>query len=107
MFHASIKAAGWIVGGPDVVLHALRDVLGPEGTLLMMVGWEDHTYEMESWSEEKRRAYVRECPPFDPATSRAHREWSILTEYLRTTPGDGAGVRMRIDGPIDRKERVY
>lgn len=29
---------------------------------------------------------MEECPPFDPATSRANRRWSILTEYLRTTP---------------------
>lgn len=87
MLHASVKAVGWVVGGPDVILHALREVLGPEGTLMMYVGWEDGTYEMDSWCEAKRRAYLEECPPFDPATSRAVMGWSILTEYLRTTPG--------------------
>lgn len=87
MLHASVKAVGWVVGGPDVVLHALREVLGPEGTLMMYVGWEDGTYEMDAWPEAKRRAYREECPPFDPATSRAVVGWSILTEYLRTTPG--------------------
>ncbi len=30
---------------------------------------------------------MEECPPFDPARSRAYRKWSILTEYLRTWPG--------------------
>ncbi len=40
MLHASVKSVGWIVGGPDVVLHALRAVLGPDGTLMMMIGWE-------------------------------------------------------------------
>jgi aminoglycoside 3-N-acetyltransferase len=87
MLHASVRAVGWVVGGPDVVLHALREVLGPDGTLMMMVGWEDNPYDLESWPEERRRAYVGECPAFDPATSRANRRWSILTEYLRTTPG--------------------
>jgi aminoglycoside 3-N-acetyltransferase len=87
MLHASVKAVGWVVGGPDVVLHALREVIGPEGTLMMYVGWEDGTYEMATWSEAKRSAYLEECPPFDPATSRANRRWSVLTEYLRTTPG--------------------
>jgi aminoglycoside 3-N-acetyltransferase len=87
MLHASVKAIGWIVGGPDVVLQALLDVLTPDGTLMMYVGWEEAIYEMAEWPEEKRRAYLEECPPFDPATSRAYRKWSILTEYLRTWPG--------------------
>ena len=87
MLHASVGAVGWVVGGPDVILHAVREVLGPDGTLMMMVGWEDNPYDLQAWPEARRRAYLEECPPFDPATSRAHRKWSILTEYLRTTPG--------------------
>jgi aminoglycoside 3-N-acetyltransferase len=87
MLHASVRAVGWVVGGPDVVLHALREVLGPGGTLSMYVGWADGTYALSSWPKERQRAYLEECPPFDPATSRAVREWSVLTEYLRTTPG--------------------
>ena len=87
MLHASVKAVGWVVGGPDVILHSLREVLGPDGTLMMYVGWEDGTDEMHSWPEAKREAYLEECPPFDPATSRAVMGWSVLTEYLRTTPG--------------------
>jgi aminoglycoside N3'-acetyltransferase len=35
MLHASVRATGWVVGGPDVILHALREVLGPDGTLMM------------------------------------------------------------------------
>jgi aminoglycoside 3-N-acetyltransferase len=54
---------------------------------MMYAGWADGTQEMADWSEEKRRAYEAECPAFDPLTSRAVREWSILTELLRTTPG--------------------
>lgn len=86
MLHASVKAIGWVVGGPDVVLYGLREVLGPQGTLMMYVGWEDNLYDLVTWSDERRRAYLEECPPFDPTTSRANRNWSILTEYLRTTP---------------------
>jgi aminoglycoside 3-N-acetyltransferase len=41
MLHASVKAIGWIVGGPDVVIQALLDSLGVEGTLMMLVSWED------------------------------------------------------------------
>ena len=87
MLHASVKAIGWIVGGPDMVLQAVLDVLTPTGTLMMMVSWEESTYELAQWPEEKRRAYLEECPPFDPDRSRACRRFSILTEYLRTWPG--------------------
>ena len=37
MLHASVKAVGWIVGGPDMVLRAILDVLGSTGTLMMYV----------------------------------------------------------------------
>ncbi len=87
MLHASVKAVGWVVGGPDVVIRALLDVLTPRGTLLMYVGWEDAPYHLAEWPEDRQRAYLEECPPFDPATSPAVRKWSILTEYLRAWPG--------------------
>lgn len=87
MLHASVKAIGWVVGGPDVVIQALLDVLTSEGTLMMLVSWEDSPYELPEWPKERQQAYLDECPPFDPARSRAFRAWSILTEYLRTWPG--------------------
>src|SRR5512136_2903353 len=87
MLHASVQAIGWIVGGPDVVLQALLDVLTPAGTLAMYVACEDRTEHWPEWSPERQAVYRAECPPFDPATSRANRKWSILTEYLRTRPG--------------------
>jgi len=87
MLHASVKAIGWVVGGPDMVLQALFDVLTPAGTLMMYVGWEDTLYHLAEWPADRQRAYLEECPPFDPARSRAYRKWSILTEYLRTWPG--------------------
>lgn len=87
MLHVSVRAIGWVVGGPDVVIRALLDVLTPQGTLMMYVGWEEAPYELAEWPEDRRRAYLAECPPFDPATSRARRGYSILTEYLRTWPG--------------------
>ena len=86
MLHTSVKSIGWIVGGPDVVIQALLDALGSKGTLMMIVGWEDSPYRLAEWNEEWQQAYLKECPPFDPKTSRAYRKWSILTEYLRTWP---------------------
>ena len=88
MLHASVKAIGWILGGPHVVLQALVDVIEPRGTLMMLASWEGAPYRMEGWPQAARAACVAECPAFDPATSPAdHREMSILAEYLRTWPG--------------------
>jgi len=78
MLHASVSAIGWVVGGPDMAIQALLDVLGPEGTLMMYVGWEDDPYKLTEWPEEWQKAYLKECPPFDPQRSRACRKWSIL-----------------------------
>jgi aminoglycoside 3-N-acetyltransferase len=87
MLHVSVRAIGWVVGGPNVVLAALLDLLTAEGTLMMYVAWEDCTDDLRTWSAERQEAYLAEFPAFDPASTRANREWSILTEYLRTWPG--------------------
>ena len=87
MLHVSVKAIGWVVGGPDVVIQSLLDVLTPDGTLMMYVSWEDSPYEFAELSGEYKQAYLDECPPFTPLRSRANIDWSILTEYLRTWPG--------------------
>ena len=88
MLHASVKAIGWVVGGPDVVLQAILETLTSTGTLMMLASWEDNPYDLQRWPEARRRAYEEKCPAYDPATSRAdHREMSILAEYLRTWPG--------------------
>jgi len=84
MLHVSVRAIGWIEGGPDVVLQSLLDVLGPKGTLMMYVGWEDAPD--EKWPEDRQQAYLEECPLFDPATSRANRHYGILAEHLRRWP---------------------
>ncbi len=87
MLHASVKRIGWLVGGPEIVLRALFETITADGTLMMYCGWGDSPYTMEGWPEEKKSAYYRECPGFDPRTSRAVKEWSVQAEILRTWPG--------------------
>ena len=97
MLHASVKRIGRIAGGPQIILDALFEVLTPEGTLMMLVGWEDNPYnifgvsfgeDIDKWPENKRRAFYDTCPGFDPEYSRSDvREMGVLTEYLRTYPG--------------------
>lgn len=86
MLHASVKAIGWIVGGPDMVIRAMLDVIGSTGTLMMYIKCEEPLNEIDDWPEDWKNAYLAECPPFEPYRTRANRRWSILTEYVRTWP---------------------
>ncbi len=90
MLHASLRAVGQIVGGPDMVIHALLDVLTAAGTIMIYVSWEEWeralVENVDTFPPAVRQAYLEECPAFDPATSRAERRWGVLTEYLRTWP---------------------
>ncbi len=35
MVHTSLRSLGWVIGGTQAVLEALRDAVGPDGTLVM------------------------------------------------------------------------
>ena len=89
MVHASIRAVGQVLGGPDVVIRALLDVVGTAGTIVMYVDWEDAVQRLtrDDVSEQLEARWLEEFPPFDPKTSRARRAYGILREFLRTWPG--------------------
>jgi aminoglycoside 3-N-acetyltransferase len=100
MVHVSLRAIGPILGGPDELIHALRDAVGDAGTLLVYVG-------AESPSDDLGRGvytpadedFIRvHCPPFDPHTARANRDFGYFAEVFRTHPGvrcsANAGARM-------------
>jgi aminoglycoside 3-N-acetyltransferase len=89
MVHASIRAVGQVLGGPDVVIRALLDVVGTAGTIVMYVDWEDAVQRLtrDDVSEQLEARWLEEFPPFDPKTSRARRAYGILPEFLRTWPG--------------------
>lgn len=86
MMHASVKAVGSVMGGPNVILQAVLDVLTPQGTLMMYAGWQDIPDYVDELPAEEQQIYFAEHPAFDPLTSRAVRENSILAEFLRTWP---------------------
>lgn len=67
--HASLSAFGYVRGGAAVLIQALRDVLGPRGTLCMPT----HSNS------------VLGAPPYDPACSRSNT--GAVTEFFRTLPG--------------------
>ena len=84
MVHASLRRIGPIDGGADALLDALRDALGPEGTLLMVMGADDTV-------------------PFEATTTPALRELGVLAEVFRRRPGtrvnDHAAARFGAYGP--------
>lgn len=104
MVHASLRSVGEILGGPDVLTGALLDSLGDEGTMMVYVGcqmpFDDVGRGIYSADEE---AFILEhCPPFEPAQSRASRDFGAFAEFFRTTPGaicsQNPGCRMAAIG---------
>lgn len=54
MAHSSLSAFGWVEGGPEAVIEALLEVLGPEGTLcLPTLCQRDRELRFETWDLAK------------------------------------------------------
>lgn len=87
MLHASVKAVGSLMGGPNIIVHALLETLTPAGTLMMYAGWQDIPDFLDEVPAAVRRLYEDHHPPFDPAIARAVRANSILAQFLCTWPG--------------------
>jgi aminoglycoside 3-N-acetyltransferase len=89
MLHASVRSVGPVAGGPDQIHLALRDVLGPAGTLMMYVGVPEHYDDVGRGhlTAEQEREILEKHPPFDPLTVRAARSHGVLAEFFRSYPG--------------------
>lgn len=81
LVHAGLRSVGPVLGGPDALIGALRDAVGPDGTILAYCDW---NYDDRDLPDPALRAHV---PPFDPLASRATRDNGAFPELLRTTPG--------------------
>lgn len=81
LVHAGLRSVGRVIGGPDTILAAMRDVVGPEGTIL---GYTDWQLEDDERDDPALRPHI---PAFDPLTSRSTRDNGFWPEMLRTTPG--------------------
>jgi aminoglycoside 3-N-acetyltransferase len=88
MVHCRMSALGHVVGGAESVVRALREALGPEGTLVAYTGWQDAPPEdLEALDEEARRAYLEGQPAYDPRVALSRRDHGRVPEALRTWPG--------------------
>jgi len=89
--HASTRRVGFVVGGPQAIVQALLDVLGPPGTLVVPThtpentdpaGWQNPPVPESWWPAIREQA-----PGFDPVITPASRWMGILAETVRTWPG--------------------
>jgi aminoglycoside 3-N-acetyltransferase len=89
MLHASVRAVGEVLGGPDQIHLALGDALGPDGTVMMYASCPAHMDEVGrgELSADEEAAILAGLPTFDPATARAARDNGYLVECFRTWPG--------------------
>lgn len=81
LVHAALRKVGPILGGPDALIAALRDCVGPEGTI---IGYTDWQCEDDILAVPQLRDDIS---AFDAASSRAIRENGAFPELLRTSPG--------------------
>ena len=88
MVHASVRAVGPIVGGPDQIHLALKDALTDRGTLMMYASCPRHYDEVGrgNLTADEEREILESLPPFDPLTARSARDNGALVELLRTWP---------------------
>ena len=69
LVHTSFRAVRPVAGGPSGLIAALREALGPEGTLVM-----------PSWGDD-------DATPFDPATTPVAPDLGVVAETFRRFPG--------------------
>ena len=89
MLHASVRAVGPVIGGPDEIHLAVEETLGPEGTLMMFVGCQEGFDDVGrgALTPELEAAILAHQPPFDFRNARAARAFGALAEFFRSYPG--------------------
>jgi aminoglycoside 3-N-acetyltransferase len=87
MVHAAMRRVGPLLNGPDALIAAIRDVIGPDGTLIAYTDWDSIHTDLLDAAGRVLPEWRDHVPGFDPAASRAIRDNGILAEFIRTTPG--------------------
>ena len=87
MIHAAMSRVGPLLNGPDALIGALRDVLGPEGTVVAYTSWDSMHDDLLDDAGRVLPEWRDHVPAFDASASRAVRMNGIIAEFVRTTPG--------------------
>ncbi len=98
--HASVRSFGFIVGGVQTLYLSLRDVLGPDGTLVMPSFTPQlchpSTWRAADLSGSDLDEAARRMPPFDVLRTPAARSMGALSELLRAVPGSVRSVHPHV-----------
>lgn len=86
MLHISLRALGPIMGGPAALLQALEAAIGPDGTLLMVIGAHDEWAWVNDHPPEERETFLRDAIPFDSALTPAEPAVGYFAEFFRQSP---------------------
>lgn len=87
MIHASLRKIGPVEGGATGVLDALDEAVGPDGTLMMILGAVVEHESVNERPEAERAALLETVAPYDPLASPVLPEVGYLAEAFRTRPG--------------------
>jgi aminoglycoside 3-N-acetyltransferase len=83
-----MSALGRVIGGAETVIRAALDTVGPDGTLVAYIGWEDGPPgDLDALDPAGREVLLAQQPVYDPAVGRARRDHGRVAEALRTWPG--------------------
>lgn len=87
MVHASLRAVAPTEHRGEGLIEALDRAVGPNGTLLMVLGAEDAWAWVNDRPESERPALLGDATPFDAQTTPAQADVGTLAELFRTAPG--------------------
>jgi aminoglycoside 3-N-acetyltransferase len=104
MVHASLRAVGEVLGGPDELIAGILAAVGDAGTMMMYIGSPSPLDDVGRgfYGADDEAFILENCPPFDPLRARANREFGALAELFRGHPqircSANAGARMAAVG---------
>jgi aminoglycoside 3-N-acetyltransferase len=92
LVHASLRSIGRVKGGAETVVGALRDVLGPDGTLVVPTTTADNSdtsrlymSRIANLTEREAEAFRDKMLPFHPDTTPST-GMGLIAEAVRTNP---------------------
>lgn len=106
MFHTRMSAIGYVAGGPQTIIGALHDVVGPQGTLMVTCGWNDAPPMTSSRGHRVGSPpCVRNIPLTTPTSARQTTTTAASPKHCAAGPEPFAAViRMPVSRPWERQQ---
>ena len=92
LVHCAMSEIGWVVGGPAMLLRAIRDVIGASATVVVPTQTANNSTTSRYYlaatagmTEQELARYQDDLPGFDPAATPSH-NMGLLAEHVRRHP---------------------